>query len=222
MPVLTEPLHAGGFMVSEANSFRSRDKAMAALSQTLKAGQLLGARVIGANATVSTSADTSNTAGSGAITMDAVTPVLSNAQNGTYRAVCIEPAANAGTFAVFDPSGVEIGRANVGATFATQIKFVIADATDFVAGDAFTITVGIEPGDKEYAAFDPVATDGLARVAAINFAPVVTDGTTKQAITIISRDAEVRLSDLTFSVGITDVQKAAALADLAALGIIAR
>jgi hypothetical protein len=91
-------------------------------------------------------ADAGNT-GNGTLTVDATTPVLTGAQSGAYRAVCILAAANGGTFAVFDPAGVEIGRVAVGATFANQIKFVINDgATDFAVGDAFTITATLTGG----------------------------------------------------------------------------
>lgn len=219
---LTETLHAGGFVVSEANGFRSREQGTIALSQTLVAGQVLGATAVVAGVTVAAAADASNTSGAGAITMDVAAPVAAGAKNGRYRAVCIEPAANLGTFAVFDPDGVEIGNVIVGATFNNQIKFVIADATDFVAGDAFSILVGIEPNDKNYAALDVASVAGLQNAAAILFAAVTTDGTTKQQATLVTRDAEVRASDLTWPGGITAAQKAAALAQLAALGIIAR
>lgn len=219
---LTETLHAGGFVVSEANGFRSREQAYAALSQILKAGQVLGARDVLVGVTSSASADAANTSGSGAITLDVTTPVLAGAKNGTYRAVCIEPGTNAGVFEVFDPGGHPIGKVTVGATFANEIKFVIADATDFVPGDAFSIVVGIEPADKEYAAFDPTATDGLQHAAAICFADVTTGGSTKLPMTIYARDMEARLADLTLPGGITAVQQASMLAELAAVGIIAR
>jgi hypothetical protein len=223
MTVLNETLHAGGFIVSEANGCRSREQGIIALSQTLVAGQVLGAVPVVAGVTSSASADAANTSGSGAITLDGTTPVLAGAINGTYRAVCIEPATNGGTFAVFDPNGIEIGKVAVGATFANQIKFVIADATDFVAGDAFSIVIGVEKGDLNYKALDTTATDGAQRAAGILFAPVTTDGSTKLPATIVVRDAEVRGSDLTWpSSNLTDAQKAQAIAELAALGIVVR
>lgn len=219
---LTETLHAGGFVVSEANGFRSREQGTIALSQTLVAGQVLGATAVVAGVTSSASADATNTSGSGAITLDVTEPVAAGAKNGRYRAVCIEPVSAGGIFAVFDPDGIEIGNVAVGATFNNQIKFVIADATDFVAGDAFSILVGVEPSDKNFAALDLASVAGLQNAASILFDAVTTDGTTKQQATLISRDAEVRASDLTWPAGITAAQKAAALAQLAALGIIAR
>lgn len=81
------------------------------------------------------------------------------AQVGVYRLICVEPAANGGVFTVEDPNGVEIGRANVGVAFNTQIQVTIGDgAVDFIAGDSFTITVsgGTEKFLKSLAA----AVDG--------------------------------------------------------------
>jgi hypothetical protein len=75
----------------------------------------------------------------GAITVAAGTP------RGTYRLQVIEPAGNAGTFAVFGPRhnpGPWIG--NVAAAFSGGgLSFTLADGgNDFVAGDGFTIVVG--------------------------------------------------------------------------------
>lgn len=220
---LTETLHAGGFIVSEANGFRSREKVSIALSQTLVAGQVLGRQSLAAGATSSAAADAGNTSGSGAITLDATTPVLADAQNGVYRAVCIEPASNGGIFAVFDPRGVQIGTVAVGATFAKQIKFVIADATDFVAGDAFSITVGLENADHDYKAFDTTATDGAQKAAGVLFEAVTTDGSNKKAAVVMRRACELRAADLTWpSSNLTAAQKAQAIAELEELGIILR
>jgi hypothetical protein len=89
------------------------------------------------------------------------------AQIGVYRAVCVEPGANVGTFVVFDPPGVEIGRVIVGgAAFNNQIGFTIADgATDFVAGDAFTISVAA--GAEKFKLSAAAAVDGSQEPCAI-------------------------------------------------------
>ena len=62
---------------------------------------------------------------------------------GVYVLRVIEPAANAGAFVVEDPDGVQIGDGAIAAAFSVGgLAFTLADgATDFVAGDAFTITV---------------------------------------------------------------------------------
>jgi hypothetical protein len=223
MTTLTETLHAGGFIVSEANGFQSREQVQIGLSQTLVTAQVLGRASLAASVTVSAAADASNTSGSGAITMDVSTPVLAGAVNGVYRAVCIEPNVNSGTFEVFAPGGVSIGKVVVGSAFANQIKFVIADATDFVAGDAFSITVGVENVDFDYKAFDTTATDGSQNAAAVLFNAITTDGSTKQQGVVFRRSCELRASDLVWPASnLTAAQKAAAIIQLEALGIILR
>lgn len=221
--MLTEDKHPGSCIVSEAADFHCRDAATISLSQTIKPNMVLGAVAVIAGVTSSAAADGGNT-GNGTLTLDVTAPVAAKAKNGVYRAVCIEPAADGGTFTVENPDGVEIGRVAVGATFDSDVKFVIADgATDFVAGDAFSITVGVEAGDKNFKALDLAAVDGAAVAAGVAVYGVTTDGTTKQKVAALVRGpAQVRDADLIWPDGITAVQKAAAINQLAAIGIIAR
>jgi Bacteriophage lambda head decoration protein D len=221
MPTFTEAVHAGAFIVSEKDAYFSRDAGYVALSQTVVAGQVMYTSSVIAQVTSSVAADAGNT-GNGVFTLDVTTPVLAAGQDGNYRVICIAVAANGGTFAVFDPAGVEIGRVAVAATFNNQIKFVIADgATDFAAGDAFTVKVGRESGivDEE---FTPIPNDGSQVASAIAIYPVVTDGTTRQQIALLKRVAEVRLADLTFATGISAVNKAKAIEELRRAGIVCR
>ena len=61
---------------------------------------------------------------------------------GVYKAVFVEAATDFGRFVVEDPAGVVIGQGVVGTLFDGVVKFTISDgATDFLAGDAFNITV---------------------------------------------------------------------------------
>lgn len=221
--VFTEGLHAGAFIVSEGYNRYSRDQVTVALNQTIAAGQVVGKTGVPANETSSVAADSGNT-GNGVFTLDGTAPVAASAINGNYRVVCVAVAANGGTFTVSDPNGVEIGRVAVAATFNNQIKFAIADgATDFVAGDGFTVAVGRESGaDEQVAAWAVGASDGSQKVAGIMVYPVVTDGTATAERAILCRHAEVRLSDLTFGGSPTAAQKAEAIEQLRALGIICR
>jgi hypothetical protein len=99
--------------------------------------------------------------GNGALTLDATTPLLAGAKAGAYTITCITAASNSGTFRVEDPNGVVLGDVAVGATFADQIKFVIADgATDFIVGDKFTVTVAA--GTGQYLTSVAAAVDGSA------------------------------------------------------------
>jgi hypothetical protein len=96
--------------------------------------------------------------GTGAMTIDATTPLLADAQTGVYKAVCIAAASNSGTFRVFDPKGNALGDVVIAATFANQIKFVIADATDFIVGDTFLVTVAA--GSLKWKLSASAAVDG--------------------------------------------------------------
>jgi len=221
--VFTEAQHAGAFIVSEAPGCLSRDTAVIAASQTITPGKVLGKTAVIAGVTSSAAADAGNT-GNGTMTLDVTTPVAANAKHGVYRAVCIAVAANGGTFAVFDPEGVEIGRVLVGGTFNNQVKFVIADgSTDFVAGDAFSISVGIESiADEQFKALDLSATDGVQNAAAVAVYSATTGVGETKKIAVISRNAELRAADLAWPAGITAVQKAAAIEQLRARGIVLR
>lgn len=224
MTLLTESLHPGTFIVSESEGpYHTREAVKIPQSQTIVPGTVLARNAAVANATSSAAADAANTAGSGAITLDGTTPVLEGAKDGRYRAVCIEPAANGGMFEVFDPKGVSIGKVAVGATFATEIKFVIADATDFIAGDAFNIDVGIEQGDYQYSALDLTKAGDFAVAAGIAVYGATTGaGETATIAAIVRGPCEVRAADLTWPAGITAPQQAAAIRQLEARGIVLR
>lgn len=117
-----------------------------AATPTLGAQAAVGAYLLtltgpgpGVAATGTSAAGTGNT-GDGTITASPVTGV--GAKVGVYRLTCIEPTTNVGTFVVEDPDGITIGIATVAVAFTTHLTCTIADgSTDFVAGDAFTITV---------------------------------------------------------------------------------
>lgn len=106
-----------------------------------------GCVVGGAFAATATSAALGTNTGNG--TMGAVT-VSAGAKQGDYVLTIIEPGANVGTFVVNDPDGVQIGDGVVGTAFsAGGLAFTLADgATDFVAGDSFTISVTFTANKK--------------------------------------------------------------------------
>jgi hypothetical protein len=150
--------------------------------------------------------------------MDATTPILAGAQPGAYVAKCTTVAAGGGTFTVTDPKGNVLGTVAVGASFATQVKFVIADGTpDFILGDQFSIEVGpISPATVT--ALNLGASDGTQNAAGVLlFTTDATSGAVKT--TMIAREAVLSLHGLTWPAGITQVQQDAAVAQLAAKGI---
>ncbi len=85
-------------------------------------------------------------------TMGAIT-VSTGAKLGVYKLTVIAAAANAGNFTVEDPQGITVDNGAVASAFSSGgLAFTLADgATDFAAGDQFTITVtatgGTDVGD---------------------------------------------------------------------------
>ncbi len=211
MATLTEGARTAEFLQSEANGYRSRETVTVLAGGTaIDAGAVLG-QVTTAGAT--SAADAGNT-GDGVLTVDATDPVLADAQTGAYVVTITEAATNGGQYTVTDPNGDVIGVANVGDTFANEIKFVLADgATDFIVGDFFTVTVAA--GSLKYVVYDATATDGSATVAGVLYEGV--ESTHDGDAVIIKRDAEVKHNKLVYT-----GTKATVVAGLADLGIISR
>ena len=212
MPELTEGQHKSEFIVSEANGTLSRESITVLSGQNLKPGHVLG-KVLDGSAT---GAAVAGNTGNGTIgSVDANT----SAKKGVYTLTCIEPAANGGTFSVEDPDGVTIGTAVVGTPYAGVIEFTIADgATDFVAGDRFTVTVA---GVEKFKEYNPANTDGsqIAVALLLDYADATAADIPGVAIV---RQAEVNAGELVWFTGATDNQKADGLGSLQAVGIIAR
>ncbi len=217
MTTLTEPAHAGEFILHEANGCRSREAITVASGQTLVAGAVVGKLVIDTT-DITKAADAGNT-GDGAMTL-ADPAFAAGVKPGVYRVTCIEPGTDVGTFEVVDPDGIGIGIATVGVAFEGVVKFTIADgATDFIAGDFFTITVGAGAGT--YAEYDPTAGDGTQTAVGVLFDAVDASAAAAAGV-LVARDAEVTAAELTWFSGATDNQIATGTAELARQGIIAR
>ena len=215
MTTFTETLpHAGGFVVSEANGHRSRDAITVASGNNLGAGTVLGQITKGAAAAVAGGGNTGNGT-MGAIVVGALALV------GDYVLTITAAAANGGDFEVKDPQGDVVGTGSVGAAFdGGGLGFTLADgSTDFAVGDTFTITVAV--GSAKFTPIAFAATDGSATAAGILYAPV--DASLADADGVaVRRDAEVADGYLVWPDGTTAAQQAAAKAELAELGIIAR
>ena len=217
MAAQTEGKHAGEFILSEAPGNRSRENVIVLLAENLKAGHVLGRRLD--SPTVAAAVALGVNTGDGAVSGEAVGTDL-GVQRGRYTLMCIEPGANAGVFAVFDPNGVHIGDATVAVAFDKELQFTIADgANDFVAGDAFSIQV--TGGTYKYKEYDPTDEDGGQRPSGILYDAVDATSADKDGV-VVRRDAELRKDDLNWFTGATAAQKDEALDALEALGLIGR
>lgn len=213
MTELTEGQHKAEFLVTEANGSLSRETVTVLSGQTLKPGHVLGKVTVGS----ATGAAVGGNTGNGTI---GTVSAGDTAKAGVYQVICIEPASNSGTFEVEDPDGVIIGRAVVASAFAGAVNFTIADgATDFVAGDRFTVTVAA--GSGKYKEYNPANTDGSQVAVALSLDAVNASGSDAEGV-IIARHAEVNAAELIWFSGADTNQKAAGQAQLATHTIIAR
>lgn len=210
MSIKTEGVHAGEFLLSEANGSRSRTEVIITAGAGILAAGTLIALITAANAATPT-AGVGNT-GNGV--MGAIT-TASEAITGTYVLTITEAVANGGNFELVDPLGSLVGAGSVGVAFdAGGLSFTLADgATDFIVDDVFTIAVTAALG--EHRPYDDDGTDDGRRAATgILYAPVDATLNDIRAVAVV-RDAEVIERLLT---GLD----AAGAADLLALGIVIR
>jgi len=211
---LTEGRHSGEFLYSEACGTRSLE------TVTIDTGDLAAGTVLGKiTKGGATGAAVAGNTGDGTIT--AAPAVAAGAKAGVYRAVCIEPAANVGKFLVTDPDGINLGVATVAVEFVGGgLTFTIADGgTDFVSGDSFTTTVAA--GSDKYVTYNQDGVDGSELAAGILYDNVNATAADVEAVVYV-RDCEVNGSELTWPADIDAGEKTAAIAQLAALGIIVR
>jgi hypothetical protein len=220
MPVQTERNYLGDFLKYEQPNLYSRDKVVVlagagGVARALLSGMVLGRMTKGA----ALGAVVAGNTGDGAITAAPAVGVA--AKPGVYRLVCIEPAANAGKFSVHAPDGVLIGVATVGVEFTTHLTFTIADgAQDFASGDSFTITVAAGSGKVKQ--IDFAATDGSDQACGILLLDTTApDGVDKAGVAVV-RDAIVSANGLVWPANTNADQKAAAGAQLKALGVLVR
>lgn len=109
--------------------------------------------------------------------------------------------------------------------------FIVSEANGARSRDVITIaqSAALQPGTvlgkitatAKYVALDPAANTGAETAAGILYAAADATGADVRQ-TAILRDAEVNGAELAWPDGITAGQKTAAVADLAALGIIIR
>lgn len=109
--------------------------------------------------------------------------------------------------------------------------FLIAEANGDLSREAITVVAGqaLRPGavvgkitaTGKYAAYDNGASDGTQAAAGILWDGVDASGADAAGV-IIARQATVNKGELVFAAGQDATAQAAALADLAALSIIAR
>jgi hypothetical protein len=185
----------------EMPNFQSRKRVTIDSGAALLKGTILGVT----EATATPAAFSGNTSGSGTI---ASVAVAAGAKLGVYKVVIMEPGSNAGKFTVEDPDGVVIGTGTVAVEFVGGgLTFTVSDATDFVSGDGFTITVtAAKWGKATYAAAALSNVD-----AAILLEDADASGGDVANVQVLHRDAQVDITSLIYDSSADDSTKKAAL-----------
>lgn len=189
---------------------------------TYQVGAVLGRYIASPTATSVAAATNTGTGAMGAITMTS----KANLRKGDYKLVITKAVSNAGDFVLKDPDGDVVGTGSV-ATIFTQggFSFTIADATDFIQGDSFTLTVD---GTEKYKIVEATATDGSEVAAGVLIAdylgqstPIVLAATTDTNALILARGAAIVVkSALTYGASVdTNAEKEVLYAQLRLLGI---
>lgn len=151
-------------------------------SQTCARGAAIGKILYGA---VTPAADAGNT-GDGTVTAAAtvlgeVKPIV-----GAYVLTCTTAVTNGGVFKLVDPNGATVATgltmtAGAGAATVFEVAgltFTVTDgATDFAAGDFFTLTLAA--GSGQVKKLDKTAVDGSAEIYGILSEAVTTSGATQ-------------------------------------------
>lgn len=216
-PVLTEAFYTGAFLVREANGYFSRDPGLMANASAADV-QYQGGLVLS----------------SGNVESAAAAPIGANVGNGAFGAIAVVPGTAPGAyvlnfesptaFTVEGPNGTEIGHGIAGAAFAAGgLGFTFtAGGTAQAAGDSYAITVTPPAGPGTFVPYTGV----LPAVAVLFNRLFVSAGSTRR-VTVVTRMAEVNGAELQWDASVTGsasvaALQAAALQQLAALGIVAR
>lgn len=220
MVEFTEGFHTGEHLVSEANGYRSREVGIITGGK-YQAGTMLGQITVGDKE----AAGEAGVPAPAAATITAAPVAGAAAKVGVHTFRCIVGgSATASKWQHIDPDGEYVGVATGNTEYSGGgiSGLTITDAgTDPVAGETFIVTVTMEAASMKYTQLDPDATDGSQHFAAVLYEGV--DASENDvAATIHVRECEVNGRVVTWIDDITDGEKAAAVAEAAALGIIVR
>jgi hypothetical protein len=191
-------------------------------AKTYAVGTVLGKTFVATSVTPAAAAGNTGTGSIGTVT------ATGKAKRGTYTVTIIKAATNAGDFIVRDPSNNVVGYGTVAVAYSNELAFTLADATDFVVGDSFSVEV---VGDYKYKMVESTATDGSAKACAIyisakdgSFSESSIAATTDTSVIALIRGAAiVGKETLTYGASIdTAAEKTKMYSELESVGIICR
>lgn len=221
LTAVTETAHGPEFLLSEAPCRRSRENVVVAASQTLLAGHVVGKITQGAKV-ATPAAGVPAPAGA---TISTATAAL-NTKLGVHTFTCIVGGAGAASkWRHEDPDGIPIGVATAGTAYAgggLSALTITDTATDPSPGEVFVVPVTEPtPGSGRIVMHDPEALNGAQTAYGVITDDVTTAADETAQAVVIARDAEVISGRLKWD-DQDATEKAAALATLAAAGVIAR
>lgn len=202
MATLTEVSHAAEYVASEAPGNRSKQRIY------LRSGNLDAGAVLARTVTATAGGSNVGDGTIGTLSAD------SEAPQGVYTLLCTAESANAGTFSVTGPDGVDYGDATVAVAFNNVVAFTIADgAEDFDTGDTFSLVVGM----VEY---DDTGSDGQQIAYGVLYDATDASSAAQWAMAHV-RDCEVQKGSLQWGTGIDAGEQANAYGNLGDRGVIA-
>lgn len=212
MAVITSETNRTGCYLGEGspNNIVNEEIVVASGSGALKPGRLLGRITEGGTQTVAAAVAFGGNTGTG--TVGSLT-ADTGAAPGTYKIVVIEPATDGGTFEVFRPDGSLDGTGAVGAAYNGTVNFTLSDATDFVAGDGFSIAVSYASSAK-YGPHNPAAANGSEVAVAILYEPIDATSGDVKCVATVRGPRTISGPYLIYQSGISDADKAAAIQSL--------
>lgn len=219
MAVLTQGNTLQDILKWEQSNMHSREVVTVLSGQDLALGAVLG-KITKSTPTTGT-ADAGNTGGGACASVTA----SAKAKLGEYQIKCLSYVASplAATFEVTDPDGLQLPEATLAAYVSDAINFAMADGSPVITvGDIWTITVAAGSGSVRAINFDGV--DGSQDAYGILTAAVDASLGAVDGVGIV-RDADIVSADLVWPVTspvVSAAQKTAALAQLAAKGIVER
>lgn len=222
LSAVTETAHGPEFLLSEAPGRRSRQNVVVAASQTLLAGHVVGKITQGAKVAAAAAGSPAPVAA----TITAAPTAALNTKLGVHRIVCrVGGSGAASKWEHYDPDGRFVGIVTGATEYAGGglSGLTIADpGTDPVAGEAFNVTVTEPaPASGRIVMHDPEALNGAQTAYGVITSDVTTAAEETAQAVVIARDAEVITARLKWD-DQDAAEKAAALATLAAAGVIAR
>lgn len=213
MAFINEPTRLPDILRRELDPGFSREEVIVLQGQNLPLGAVIGRRLYACPEVATPKA---GNVGNGTVQLVTAGPSV---LIGQYRLVCTQAEAGGGVFQVFDPGGNRMADAVEGTEYdQPQLGFVINDGSvDFAVGDEFSITVA--EGDGRVRALDPDAADGTQVAYGFLTAACNATGASCRAVAI-KRDAFILSAHLVWPADITAPEKALALKQLAARGIL--